>query len=90
MVAYRRQDAKDWARENMRGIWAAALTPFRADMSIDETALRSNLRHWFSDLGVDGVFIARKHDARERGDRGGGQITLRGGRNQVCQTPFRR
>lgn len=59
-MAYRRQDAKDWARENMRGIWAAALTPFRADASIDEAGLRSNLRHWFNDLGVDGVFIAGK------------------------------
>ncbi len=59
-MAYRRQDAKDWARENMRGVWAAALTPFRPDMSIDEAGLRSNLRHWFNDLGVDGVFIAGK------------------------------
>lgn len=59
-MAYRRQDAKDWARENMRGIWAAALTPFRPDMSIDEQGLRANLRHWFDDLGVDGVFIAGK------------------------------
>lgn len=59
-MAYRRQDAKDWARENMRGIWAAALTPFRPDMSIDEPGLRANLRHWFNDLGVDGVFIAGK------------------------------
>jgi 4-hydroxy-tetrahydrodipicolinate synthase len=59
-MTYRRQDAKDWARENMRGVWAAALTPFRPDMSIDEAGLRSNLRHWFNDLGVDGVFIAGK------------------------------
>ena len=29
-------------------------------MSIDEAGLRSNLRHWFNDLGVDGVFIAGK------------------------------
>lgn len=59
-MAYKRQEAKDWARENMRGVWAAALTPFRPDMSIDEAGLRSNLRHWFDDLGVDGVFIAGK------------------------------
>ena len=59
-MVYRRQDAKDWARENMKGIWAAALTPFRPDTSIDEAGLRANLRHWFDDLGVDGVFIAGK------------------------------
>ena len=55
-----RLDAKDWARERMRGIWAAALTPFRPDMSIDEEGLRANLRHWIDELGIDGVFIAGK------------------------------
>lgn len=59
-MAYSRQDAKAFARENMRGIWAAALTPFAPDLSIDEKALRANLRHWFDDLGIDGVFLAGK------------------------------
>lgn len=60
-MSFRRNEAKDWARENMRGIWAAALTPFRKDdLSIDETGLRSNLRHWIDDLGIDGFFVAGK------------------------------
>ena len=31
MTKYARRDAKDYAREHLRGIWAAALTPFRPD-----------------------------------------------------------
>ena len=30
---YSKLDAKDFARENMRGIWAAALNPFKDDLS---------------------------------------------------------
>ncbi len=56
-----RNDAKDWAREHMRGVWAAALTPFEPGThAIDEAGLRRNLRHWFDDLGIDGVFIGGK------------------------------
>jgi 4-hydroxy-tetrahydrodipicolinate synthase len=59
-MRYGRTDAKTYAREHLRGIWAAALTPFKPDMSIDEPGLRSNLRHWVDDLGVDGVFVSGK------------------------------
>ena len=59
-MKYRRDEAKAYAREHMKGIWAAALQPFRADMSIDEAGMRSNIRHWVEDLGIDGVFIAGK------------------------------
>lgn len=59
-VKYRRTDAKDYAKEHFKGIWAAALTPFRDDLSIDETGFRRNLAHWHGDLGIDGVFVAGK------------------------------
>lgn len=59
-MKYSRLDAKDYARENMRGIWAAALNPFREDMSFDVEGLRSNIRHWVEDLEIDGLFIAGK------------------------------
>ncbi|MDF2115315.1 dihydrodipicolinate synthase family protein [Roseiarcaceae bacterium H3SJ34-1] len=55
-----RKDAKSHARETMRGIWAAALTPFKDDMSVDEQGFRANLRHWIDDLGIEGVFVAGK------------------------------
>ena len=59
-MKYRRQDAKDYAKSHMKGIWAAALVPFAEDRSIDEKGFRRNLRHWVDDLGIDGVFIAGK------------------------------
>jgi 4-hydroxy-tetrahydrodipicolinate synthase len=59
-MTYSRNDAKAYAREHLRGIWAAAQTPFKADLSIDEAGLRRNLRHWVDDLGVDGVFVTGK------------------------------
>lgn len=57
---YSRLDAKAYARANMKGIWAAALNPFREDFSFDEAGLRSNIRHWVDDLAIAGLFIAGK------------------------------
>ena len=59
-MKYRKLDAKDYAREKLRGIWAAALTPFAEDLSIDEDGFRRNMRHWTGDLGIDGLFISGK------------------------------
>ena len=59
-MKYAKKDAKSYARANMTGIWAAALTPFNADFSIDEDGLAANLRHWSDDLKIDGVFVAGK------------------------------
>ncbi len=44
----------------MRGIWAAALNPFNADLSLNEAGLRANIRHWVDDLDIQGLFIAGK------------------------------
>ena len=57
---YSKHDAKDHAREHMRGIWAAALNPFNDDLSLNEAGLRSNIRHWIDDLDIQGLFIAGK------------------------------
>ncbi len=59
-MKYSKREAKDYAREHMRGIWAAALTPFTPDLQLDETGFRNNLRHWVQDLGIAGLFIAGK------------------------------
>ena len=59
-MKYDKQDAKAYARQNMKGIWAAALTPFKPDLSIDEDGFRANIRHWIEDLGIEGLFIAGK------------------------------
>ncbi|KAE9628199.1 dihydrodipicolinate synthase family protein [Parasedimentitalea maritima] len=59
-MKYSKLDAKDHAREHMRGIWAAALNPFNNDGSFNEAGLRSNIRHWVDDLDIQGLFIAGK------------------------------
>ncbi len=59
-LPYTPATAKEWARASMRGIWCAALMPFTADGALDEDGFRANLRHWFDDLGIDGVFVSGK------------------------------
>jgi 4-hydroxy-tetrahydrodipicolinate synthase len=59
-MKYRKNEAKEYSRQNMKGIWAAANTPFAPDHAIDEAGLRKNLRHWFDALKIDGAFIAGK------------------------------
>lgn len=59
-MKYRKLDAKDYAREKLRGIWAAALTPFAEDLAIDEDGFRRNMCHWTGELGIDGLFVAGK------------------------------
>ena len=59
-MKYSKLNAKDYAREHMRGIWAAALNPFREDGSFNEEGLRSNIQHWIDDLDIQGLFIAGK------------------------------
>ena len=59
-MKYSRADATAYALDHMRGIWAAALTPFAGDGSIDEPGYRRNLRHWIDDLQIDGFFISGK------------------------------
>jgi len=59
-MRYSKLDAKDYARENMRGLWAANLTPFTPGLELDETGFRANLRHWVNDLELGGLFICGK------------------------------
>jgi 4-hydroxy-tetrahydrodipicolinate synthase len=53
-------DAKRLARSHLRGVWAATLTPFKADGSLDEAGWRRNLQHWYGDLGIAGLFVNGK------------------------------
>jgi len=59
-MKYDRQNAKTHARATMRGIWAAANTPFTDQGAIDEDGFRKNVDHWVNDLGIDGLFVAGK------------------------------
>jgi 4-hydroxy-tetrahydrodipicolinate synthase len=59
-MKYSKLEAKEYSRQNMKGIWAASLNPMRPDFSIDTEGLRTNLNHWIDDLAIQGVFIAGK------------------------------
>ena len=59
-MKYKKSDAKDYARQNLRGIWAAGMTPFNSDLSVDEAGFQHNVRHWVEDLKIDGVFVTGK------------------------------
>ena len=59
-VRYRANEAKEYAREHLRGIWAATLTPFAPDLAIDEAGWRRNLDHWYRKLGIRGLFVNGK------------------------------
>jgi 4-hydroxy-tetrahydrodipicolinate synthase len=57
MMKYTRRDAKNYARERMKGVWAAIPYPFTDDGELDEAALRKDVRRYVDDLKVDGMFI---------------------------------
>lgn len=59
-MKYGKDEAKEYARERLRGLWGASTTPFTADLLIDEAAFRANLRHWRDDLRLGGIFISGK------------------------------
>jgi 4-hydroxy-tetrahydrodipicolinate synthase len=59
-MKHSRAEAKARARRHLRGIWAATLTPFRADLALDEEGWRRNVRHWYGSLGIRGLFVNGK------------------------------
>jgi uncharacterized protein (UPF0264 family)/dihydrodipicolinate synthase/N-acetylneuraminate lyase len=73
MARYTKGEAQDWAWENLRGQWTTLLTPFTPQDTLDEAALRHNIRH-IQSLGVRGAgctwgmgeFYALTHDERIR------------------------
>ena len=59
-MKYDKKTAKAHSRATMKGIWAAALMPFKDDLSVDEDGFRRNVDHWIEDLKIDGFFITGK------------------------------
>lgn len=60
-MKYRKSEAKDYAREHLRGLWAATLTPFEpGNLSMDEAGFRRNFRHWVDTLKIAGLFVTGK------------------------------
>ena len=55
-----KSEAKARAQAELQGIWAATLTPFADDRSLDEAGWRANVRHWYRELGIRGLFVNGK------------------------------
>lgn len=55
-MRYRRDEAKQAARECFTGLWAAVTVPFAADGTVDERALRADLDRLTGELQIDGIF----------------------------------
>jgi 4-hydroxy-tetrahydrodipicolinate synthase len=57
---YTKAEAKAYAKQHLRGIWAANLTPFTDDLRFDEIGFAHNMTHWIETLKLDGIFINGK------------------------------
>ena len=45
MATFAKDEAQDWAWENLKGQWTTLITPFTPDDEIDEDGLRRNVQH---------------------------------------------
>lgn len=57
-MEYRKNEAKEWAKEKLKGVWIATNTPFTPDFQVDWDGCRSNIRHCVDNLQIRGNFHA--------------------------------
>ena len=57
---YAKSEAQAYAKAHFTGVWAATLTPFNSDLTLDQDGFGANLEHWIGTLKVDGVFVSGK------------------------------
>ena len=53
MANYQKNEAQDWAWQNLRGQWTTLVTPFTPENAFDEAGMRHNIRH-IRQLGTRG------------------------------------
>ena len=53
MANYQKNEAQDWAWQNLRGQWTTLITPFTPENAFDEAGMRQNIRH-IRQLGTRG------------------------------------
>lgn len=53
---YTRQTAKQWANENIKGLFMCPISPMNDDFTFDEEGIRENIEA-FIDMGVDGLVV---------------------------------
>ena len=57
MAKYTRDEAKDFAKEHVRGIFSAFCLPETPDGKIDEPGLRRDVRHYLDVIGASGLYV---------------------------------
>ncbi|MBI3128905.1 MAG: dihydrodipicolinate synthase family protein [Candidatus Tectomicrobia bacterium] len=57
-MKYRKSEAKEYAREALRGIWDSVGTPFTPEGKLDEAGIRRNMNHLIENLQVDGNYTS--------------------------------
>jgi 4-hydroxy-tetrahydrodipicolinate synthase len=55
-MKYRKNEAKEYARQALKGVWTALPSNFTADDKLDEKATAQNLRYCIEDLKVEGHY----------------------------------
>ena len=55
-MQYTRNEAKQWAQENIKGMFNCPVTPMQLDFSFDEAGIRSNIEA-FIEMGVNGLVV---------------------------------
>jgi 4-hydroxy-tetrahydrodipicolinate synthase len=56
-MKYRKNEAKEYARKHITGIWGATMTPFTSDYKLDEEGIRFNARYYKDALDLQGMFV---------------------------------
>jgi 4-hydroxy-tetrahydrodipicolinate synthase len=59
-MRYTKSEAKAYARQHFRGVWAATTTPFDTALALDEIGFERNIEHWVDRLGIAGLFVTGK------------------------------
>ncbi|MEK6709761.1 MAG: dihydrodipicolinate synthase family protein [Nitrospinota bacterium] len=57
-MKYRKREAKEYAREVLRGVWTALPTPFTREGALDEAGIRRNMDIIVEGLRVDGHYCS--------------------------------
>jgi 4-hydroxy-tetrahydrodipicolinate synthase len=57
-LPYRKHEAKEWAKANIKGVWIATNTPFTPDFQVDWEGCRHNIRYVIDNLQIKGNFHA--------------------------------
>lgn len=57
MAEYTKSEAKDYAKERLRGVFSALCLPETADLQVDEAGLRHDIRHYIDVIKAAGLYV---------------------------------